>query len=79
MMQKLHPLALSFYEAEQEQVRSFFCQNPTPAHVEINNDDDTVIPIITAVNIPPPTSVAVASLPLEEEHYKSDKGYLLDL
>jgi hypothetical protein len=55
------------YESEQDQIRSFFRRNPTPARVKIHDDNNATIPIIStqapADNIPPPASAAAASLP----------------
>jgi hypothetical protein len=46
------------HKAEQEIIKSFFRRNPTPARVEIHDDDNVTIPVVStcvpAENIHPP-------------------------
>jgi hypothetical protein len=55
------------HKAEQEIIKSFFRRNPTPARVEIHNDDDVTIPVVStrapAENIHPPATVNAETLP----------------
>ena len=60
------------HEADQEIIKSFFRRNPTPARIEIHDDNNVTIPVVStrapAENIHPPATANSETLPPLSTH-----------